>query len=191
MRVDTRLATALGCLALFLCCVIPVLAQQSASVIKKKDGKVVEGAIAGLLVLKDLTKSTESGKINYSVTYYLINGRWVESITEDGVKLATTEVGTCTVAQEVPPTDLDILATCADISGGNPLAMAFSKDGGVVARMGLRLTRPPTYGHPLLGEFRKVNNETRLIGALEVTTATGTVTVRVADIVAFKPRAGN
>lgn len=155
---------------------------QSSTDVKKRNGTTETGALSSVIVLKEIAQATNNGKTNYTATYYLINGRSVASITEEGVKLAGTDVATCTVSQDVPPDDLDVLVTCSDASDSNPLAMAFTKDGGTV----VRLKEPPTYRHRVIGEFRRVDGAPRLVKALEVVTPAGSVVVPVGDLVVFK-----
>ena len=170
-----------------------------AGFVKKKDGQILQGSVKGSIVLAAEERSAKKGEnVSYVQVHILEQGKDVLSLDEDGVQLAA--------GSEV------VVVSMSSIVSGKPGKFSDLGERLTVAQMfSLMIDRPQTLvsnaGDPdkgqweltvlkgvqekkvkspgalkLLGEFRNG----KIIPALEVVTAGGTVTIPVDDIVTSK-----
>ena len=177
-----------------------VLAPASfAGFVKKKDGQILQGSINGLIVLASEERSVKEGeKVRYLQVHIIEQGKDVLSLDEDGVQMAAaSEMVICSLSSTVAGkagklSDLGVRLTMAhmlsDMLDG-PRAFepnADDPDKGqwkITIMTGVQQAKAKSHGAlKLLGELRNG----KIIPALEVVTAGGTVTVPVDDIVTPK-----
>ena len=166
-----------------------VLAQSQIATIKKKNGKVIEGTISGLIIQKGkVEKSTENSKIEFTVSYYLTNGNEIESINEEGVTRVSDKVVSAVVTEKgVPPNDNVALKGIVDMP--SEAMFGSTKTGGTIILIAGRSKElRGTNAETLLGEFRSVTGGGKLIPAIKIMTANGTITIPIKEIVAFKKK---
>jgi len=152
-----------------------------AGTIKKKDGKSVSGEIKGTLAFKGLIR-TEKGGGGYGLMYYMISGKEVESITEEGVrwKEGKSAVRHIFLQKKEPPDDVEVLTAVKDNKFPMDYMFAYGasdwKGGPGVPDVNPIPTR-------LLGELRYEEGKARIITTLELETPGGTVSVPVDEVV--------
>lgn len=166
-----------------------------AATIKKKDGQVLEGEIKGLLVVK--SNLTVPGDETTPI-YYLMNGKDISVIDEEGVHLREgSPGGSATVtASGVRPTDEEVLATVTPTdkevrgltflslpNGGEVLLLAYpeSIDG--------KPTQARTHTGNLLGTVLFEGDIRKNLPFIQVTTRSGLVLLATEDVVEFKQEA--
>jgi len=177
-----------------------VLAPASfAGFVKKKDGQILQGSINGLIVLASEERSVKEGeKVRYLQVHIIEQGKDVLSLDEDGVQLAAgSEMVICSLSSTVAGkagklSDLGVRLTMAhmlsDMLDGprtfEPNADDPDKGQWKITIMtGVQQAKAKSHGAlKLLGELRNG----KIIPALEVVTAGGTVTIPVDDIVTPK-----
>ena len=179
--------------ALVCCIVVALAAGGEAATVKKRDGSVVEGTISGLIVQKGQVEegAGDGGKKTFTASYKLINGGDIAAIDEDGVHRKGNTFAFATVTEKAAPLDDFVaLETVANLARGQ--WMAYTATGGQVVALGGTTAgsggADPT---PVLGEYRKAGpgGKAQLLRSLEITTPQGTVSVSIADVVPFRPKA--
>lgn len=156
--------------------------------IKKKNGEVVKGQINGIVVQGKSGPVSTGSKTGYGALYYAGKGTDIEAIDEEGVHYkSSAKVGYVNIGQKGPINDSeaarvaveDSFTAMFDYSGNNGMASVnFGSSFGSSASTKL----------PVLGEYRKDGDGKtgKIIPVLEVSTAKGTTSVPIEEIVAFK-----
>lgn len=172
-------------------CAVLICSLLSSSVlaakIKKKDGKVIDGTIKGLVVQKG-KHATEN-----TVIYSVMKGEYVESIDERGVNLKPGSSFLYVVTRQKEIANYD--ESEAEIVG---VLIGFfegmREDSGLVARIGVGGGVVGSYVEAkelnakdvLLGTHGVEQKKHKIIPSVEIVTTAGSVSIPVADIVAFK-----
>jgi hypothetical protein len=158
-----------------------------AAKIKKKDGKAIDGTVRGLVIQKG-KHATEN-----TVTYSVIKGDYIELIDERGVNLKPGSSFLYVVTRQKEIADYS--ETEAEIVG---VLIGFfdgmREDSGFVARVGVGGGVVGSYVEAkelnakdvLLGIHGVEQKKHKIISSLEIQATTGSISVPVIDIVAFK-----
>lgn len=170
--------------------------------IKRKDGKVVEGKTEGFIVLKGKVskevKKDKPGVVNHSAPYWLLNGDQIVRIDECGVERKSDDVVAFGLAMRegADPDDLVVLAKLFDERNTDHVGLVPTSDAStwLFASWSGKSKQGKTLSDSLLGEYRRdpnsrlsgaSHNRGTLLSSIRVTTANGTVSVEVAEIVSF------
>jgi len=183
----------------------------SASIVKKRNGQIVEGEIGGVIIQKgDVSKSDDG----FTVKYFPINGKEIVAIDEIGIHLAPGSASVVFIVddKESLPPDIDVLKAALRRSMGprgmeDPLGIDIVRDellevipirGGNVS-MGSFWVSEKNYfwitkegenrsanKDAILGTVQINNKEISLIPSLNISTAQGDVAVNVDDIVEYR-----
>lgn len=156
-----------------------------AAKIKTTDGKVIDGTIKGLVVQKG-RHATED-----TVTYSVIKGEYIESIDERGVNLKPGSSFLYVVTRQKEIADGNSEAQIIGVLIG--FFEGMREDSGFVARVGVGGGVVGSYVEAkelnakdvLLGTHGVEQKTHKIIPAFEVVTTTGSVSIPVADIIAF------
>lgn len=171
-------------------CAVLICSMPSSSVlaakIKKKDGKVMDGTVRGLVIQKG-KHATEN-----TVTYSVIKGDYIEFIDERGVTLRPGSSFLYVVTRQKEIADYgEIEAEIVGVLIG--FFDGMREDSGFVARVGVGGGVVGSYveakelngNDVLLGTHGVEQKKHKIIPSLEIMT-TGSISIPVADIVAFK-----
>jgi hypothetical protein len=167
----------------------PSVDKKPGATVKKRNGTTAEGEIDGTIVQKGVSRpksGSRSATAERAATYILVDGSDVDAIDERGV----TAHGYYTIIEASRAGPLDdkyIVDWGSKYKGG----MQFGKlgDGTSVMVIGAKLGELATEKAaqqrrlPLLGSFKCVNGECKIVPAIQIATATGIVRVPIRDIV--------
>ncbi|HVS01213.1 MAG TPA: hypothetical protein VMT16_00440 [Thermoanaerobaculia bacterium] len=168
--------------------------------IARRDGRVVEGSIAGFIALRGAT-STEVDENNHeivkhSVSYCLLDASEIVAITQVGITRRTDDVVAFGLATRdgADPDNLVVLDRLFDERNTTPgfLLPTRDRDTWLFAAGGGKLRQGQVLSEALLGEYRRDPGSAagELIPAIRLTTQGGTVTLPVAEIVPFAAAQG-
>jgi hypothetical protein len=163
------------------------IGQDKSATIKKKNGEVVKGEIKGIIVQGKSGPVSTGSQSGYGALYYAGKGADIETIDEEGVHYRSgAKVGYVNIGQQGPINDAEAarVAVEADFTAMFDYS---SKNGMASVSFGSQSGSSASTKLSVLGEYRRSEDgkSGKIIPTLEVSTATGTVTVPAAEIIAF------
>ena len=177
------------CLCLVILTIVLAVqgAVQSPATVKKVNGQLLKGTIRGIVIQGESSAVKAEASAGYGGLYYIAKGEQIETIDDEGVHYRSgTRLRYVSIGQKQPINDLEVATLLSELDKNFMAMFDYSSKHDMASVKSDFMDMKTPAKLKLIGEYRYDGKSGTIVPSLQINTATGEITVPIADIVKFK-----